>query len=92
MPQGIPLSIAKGGTTVRVTKLHGDEAMQRHLEAIGFVEGSEVQIVTQADAPRPAWNPSAAPVTAALRGGSCNDDGHGPMELRREEEDSEDPS
>lgn len=49
MPQGIPLSIAKGGTTVRVTKLHGDEAMQRHLEAIGFVEGSEVQIVTQAD-------------------------------------------
>lgn len=49
MPQGIPLSIARGGTTVRVTKLHGDEAMQRHLEAIGFVEGSEVQIVTQAD-------------------------------------------
>lgn len=49
MPQGIPLSIARGGTTVRVTKLHGDEAMQKHLEAIGFVEGSEVQIVTQAD-------------------------------------------
>lgn len=49
MPHGIPLSIAKGNSTVRVTKVHGDESMQKHLEAMGFVEGAEVKIVTQAD-------------------------------------------
>lgn len=49
MPQGFPLSIAKAGSTVRVSTLHGDENMQKHLESIGFVPGAEVSIVTQAD-------------------------------------------
>ena len=48
MPQGMPLSIAKEGSTVRVTSLHGNEEMRKHLEALGFVPDAEVSIVTQA--------------------------------------------
>ena len=48
MPKGFPLAVAKEGTDVTVTALHGDENMQKHLQSLGFVPGAVVTIVTQA--------------------------------------------
>lgn len=45
---GIPLALVHDGSTVKVTGLHGSEEMRHHLETIGFVEGAQVQVVTQA--------------------------------------------
>ena len=48
MPQGMPLSMVHGNSTVVVTSLHGGDEMKRHLESLGFVVGAEVKVVTQA--------------------------------------------
>ena len=42
----IPLSLRKAGETVTVSRLRGDADMKRHLANIGFVEGSEVHVVS----------------------------------------------
>ena len=40
------LSLRKAGETVTVSRLRGDADMKRHLANIGFVEGSEVHVVS----------------------------------------------
>lgn len=42
----MPLSLRRAGETTTVTKLRGDADMKRHLANIGFVEGSEVHVVS----------------------------------------------
>lgn len=42
----MPLSLRKAGETVTVSRLRGDADMKRHLANIGFVEGSEVHVVS----------------------------------------------
>lgn len=49
MPKGFPLAAAREGATVHVSTLHGNDAMQRHLQTLGFVPGAEVKLVTQAN-------------------------------------------
>lgn len=51
MPQGpqmpaMPLSLARAGETVTVSRVKGALDVKRHLETLGFVEGSQVHVVT----------------------------------------------
>ena len=48
MSGAMPLSLAHGGSVVRVESVHGNEEMHRHLESLGFVSGTEVEVVSQA--------------------------------------------
>lgn len=42
----MPLSLVRAGETVSVAKVRGGQDMRRHLQELGFVEGSEVHVVT----------------------------------------------
>ena len=42
----MPLSLRHAGETVAVTRVRGDEDLKHHLANIGFVEGSEVHVVS----------------------------------------------
>lgn len=42
----MPLSMRKAGETVTVKRVRGDESMKHHLSNIGFVDGSEVHVVS----------------------------------------------
>lgn len=42
----MPLSFRKAGETIMVTRVRGDEDLKHHLANIGFVEGSEVHVVS----------------------------------------------
>ena len=42
----MPLSLVRTGGTAHVMRVRGDEAIKRHLENLGFVEGSEVHVVS----------------------------------------------
>lgn len=51
MPQGpqmpaMPLSMVRAGDTVTVSRVKGAADVKRHLETLGFVEGSQVHVVT----------------------------------------------
>lgn len=46
----LPLAMVHEGDVVRVAKVRGNEEMRRHLENLGFVEGSEIKVVTQSGA------------------------------------------
>lgn len=46
----MPLSMRRAGETVTVTRVRGDEALKRHLSNIGFVDGSEVHVVSASGA------------------------------------------
>lgn len=46
----LPLAMVHEGETVHVVRVSGNEEMRRHLENLGFVEGSEVKIVSQSGA------------------------------------------
>ena len=48
MSGAMPLSLAHGGSVVRVESVHGNEEMHRHLESLGFVSGTEIEVVSQA--------------------------------------------
>ena len=41
----MPLSLARSGATVTVARVKGSGEVKRHLETLGFVEGSEVHVV-----------------------------------------------
>ncbi len=43
-----PLSMARTGETVRVARVRGGEELRRHLASLGFVDGAEVHVVSQA--------------------------------------------
>lgn len=42
----MPLSFARSGDDVTVTRVRGNDAIKRHLENLGFVEGSRVHVVS----------------------------------------------
>lgn len=42
----MPLALARGGDTVTVARVRGDDRVRRHLESLGFVEGSGVHVVS----------------------------------------------
>lgn len=42
----MPLSLARSGQTVMVSRVRGNEELKHHLEELGFVEGSEVHVVS----------------------------------------------
>ncbi|MBE6469898.1 MAG: ferrous iron transport protein A [Coriobacteriaceae bacterium] len=42
----MPLSLVRAGETVSVAKVRGGQDMRRHLQELGFVEGSQVHVVT----------------------------------------------
>ncbi len=42
----MPLSMVKAGETVRVSRVKGNEDMKHHLKDLGFVEGSEIHVVS----------------------------------------------
>ncbi len=47
MSGAMPLSLAHGGSTLRVESVHGNDEMHRHLESLGFVGGTELEVVSQ---------------------------------------------
>ncbi len=47
MQQQVPLSFLKAGETARVSRIRGGNELHRHLETLGFVEGSEVKVVCE---------------------------------------------
>lgn len=47
MSGAMPLSLARGGSTLRVESVHGNAEMHRHLESLGFVDGTELEVVSQ---------------------------------------------
>lgn len=42
----MPLSLVRSGDTVTVKRVRGSEGIKHHLENLGFVEGSEVRVVS----------------------------------------------
>lgn len=42
----MPLSLARSGQTVMVSRVRGNEELKHHLEELGFVEGSEVHVIS----------------------------------------------
>lgn len=42
----MPLSLVHSGDTVKVARVRGNEHVKHHLENLGFVEGSEVHVVS----------------------------------------------
>lgn len=42
----MPLSLAHSGDDVTVARVRGNDAIKRHLENLGFVEGSRVHVVS----------------------------------------------
>ena len=42
----MPLSLVRAGETVTVARVRGNQDMKRHLQDLGFVEGSQVHVVT----------------------------------------------
>ena len=43
----LPLAMAHEGHSVHVKRVSGSTEMRRHLENLGFVEGAEVNVVSQ---------------------------------------------
>ena len=46
----MPLSMVKAGETVRVSRVKGNEDMKHRLKDLGFVEGSEIHVVSSSGA------------------------------------------
>lgn len=44
----LPLAMAGTDEVVRVERVRGDAALRQHLAELGFVEGSEVKVVSRA--------------------------------------------
>lgn len=42
----MPLCFARSGDDVTVARVRGNDAIKRHLENLGFVEGSRVHVVS----------------------------------------------
>lgn len=43
----LPLAMAHEGEAVHVVRVSGNTEMRRHLENLGFVDGAEVNVVSQ---------------------------------------------
>lgn len=44
----LPLAMVGEGETARVARVKGDQELRQHLGGLGFVEGSEVEVVSRA--------------------------------------------
>ena len=44
----LPLAMAGAGEVVRVTGIRGDADLRQHLAELGFVDGSEVKVISRA--------------------------------------------
>lgn len=44
----LPLNLVHEGETVHILKLRGDKAMRQHLIELGFVEGTQIKVITHA--------------------------------------------
>lgn len=44
----LPLAMAGADEVVRVARVRGDAGLRQHLAELGFVEGSEVKVVSRA--------------------------------------------
>ena len=44
----LPLAMAGADEVVRVASVRGDAALRQHLSELGFVEGTEVKVVSRA--------------------------------------------
>lgn len=42
----MPLSFLKGGDTCTVVKVNGNAEVRKHLEDLGFTQGSRIQVVS----------------------------------------------
>ncbi len=45
--RNVPLTFLRDGDCAKIAKVRGKEEMQHHLENLGFVEGSEVRVVSE---------------------------------------------
>lgn len=45
----LPLAMAHEGETVEVLKVRGNDEFHKRLEALGFVEGAQVKVVSQSN-------------------------------------------
>ena len=43
----MPLSMLGVGSVRRISAVHGDDAVKKHLEELGFVEGAEVEVISE---------------------------------------------
>lgn len=43
----MPLNFANEGDSVRVVRISGTDESRRHLQTLGFVEGTELKIITK---------------------------------------------
>jgi ferrous iron transport protein A len=43
----MPLSLAQNGVVNSIKKVGGKEALKKHLQTLGFVEGGNVSVVSQ---------------------------------------------
>ncbi len=48
MSGAMPLSLASSGSVLHVESVHGNEETRRYLAALGFVEGTEFEVVSSA--------------------------------------------
>ncbi len=44
----LPLNLVHEGETVHILKLRGDKATRQHLIELGFVEGTQIKVITHA--------------------------------------------
>ena len=44
----LPLAMAGAGEVVRVTGIRGNDDLRQHLAELGFVDGSEVKVISRA--------------------------------------------
>ncbi|MBU5435465.1 FeoA family protein [Pseudoflavonifractor sp. MSJ-37] len=43
----MPLTMAQAGVETTVKKINGKDEVRRHLESLGFIEGSPVTVISQ---------------------------------------------
>ena len=43
----MPLNFAKEGESVKIVRISGADESRRHLQTLGFVEGTELKIITK---------------------------------------------
>lgn len=43
----MPLSMLGVGSVRRINAVHGDDAVKKHLGELGFVEGAEVEVISE---------------------------------------------
>ncbi len=45
----MPLSMLGTGSVRRICAVHGDDSVKKHLHELGFVEGAEVEVISDSN-------------------------------------------